>query len=117
MRPNTVLRLLQFLKANNDLYKNVTILFSNISTVLVDSLENKNAELAVDSAKKSLELKDSYLDRYRIVSNETSLIFNILKILLQYSEEVGKEEVVSIAPEEGKNFLRINIVKNLPFQI
>ena len=57
--------------------------------------------------KKSLELKDSYLDRYRIVSNETSLIFNILKILLlkiilQYSEEADKEGVVSIAPEEGK---------------
>ena len=57
--------------------------------------------------KESLELKDSYLDRYRIVSNETSLIFNILKIILlkiilQYSEEADKEGVVSIAPEEGK---------------
>ena len=89
----------------------------NIPTDLVDSLENKNAELAVvDSAKESLEPEESNLDRYRIVSNETSLISNILEI----PEKVDKEGVVSIAPEEGKrpmSILRVNIVKNLPFHI
>ena len=36
-----VMRLLQCLKANNDLYKDVTIVPSNIPTALVDSLEKK----------------------------------------------------------------------------
>ena len=90
VRPDIVLRLQQFCKANNDLYKDVIIVPTHIPTALFDSLENKNAELAdVDSAKESLELEESHLDRYRIVSNETSLISNILKI----PEEVDKEVV------------------------
>ena len=77
---------------------------SNIPTDFVDSLENKNAELAdVDSAKENLETEESNLDRYRIVSNETSLISNILEI----PEEVDKEGVVSIAPGEGKRPMSI----------
>ena len=53
--------------------------YRNIPTTLVDSLENKNAELAdADSAKESLEPEGSYLDRYGVASNETSLISNIL---------------------------------------
>ena len=64
VRPAIVLRLLQFVKANNRLYKDVTIVPSNIPTALVDPLENKNAELAdIDSAKESLEPEESYLDR------------------------------------------------------
>ena len=56
MHPHIVLRLLEFLKANNDLHKDVTIMLSNIPTDLVDSLENTNTELAdVDSTKESLE--------------------------------------------------------------
>ena len=104
MHPDIVLRLLQFLEANDDLCKDVTIMPSNIPTALVDSIENKNLELAdVDSAKESLELEASYLDRYRIVSNETSLISNILEI----PEEVDKEGVVSVAPWEGKKPMSI----------
>ena len=49
--------------------------------------------------KESLEPEQSYLDRYRIVSNETSLIYNILEI----SEEADKEGVESVAPEEERN--------------
>ena len=53
---NTGMELLQFLKANNDLHKDVTIVHSNIPPALVDSLENENVELAdVDSAKENLE--------------------------------------------------------------
>ena len=71
---------------------------------MVDSLENKNAELAdVNSAKESLEPEESYLDRYRIASNKTSLISNILEI----PEEVDKEGVVSVAPREGKKPMSI----------
>ena len=104
VRPDIVFRLLQFLKANNDLYKDVTILPSNIPTALVDSLENKNAELAdVYSTKESLEPEESYLDRYITVSNETSLTSNILEI----PEEVDKEGVVSVAPGEGKKPMSI----------
>ena len=104
MCPDIVLRLLQFLEANNELYKDVTIVPSNIPTTLVDSLENKNPELAdVDSAKERLKPEESYLDRYRIVSNETSLISNILEI----PEEADKEGVVSVAPEEGKKLMSI----------
>ena len=67
--------------------------YRNIPTALIDSLENKNAELAdVDSAKESLEPEGSYLDRYGIASNKTSLISNIL--------EVDKEGVVSVTPGE-----------------
>ena len=48
-----VLRLLQFLIANNVLYKDVTIVPSNLPTTLLGSLENKYGELPdVDSAKK-----------------------------------------------------------------
>ena len=98
VRPDIVLRLLRYLKANNDLFKDVTIVPSDIPTALVDSLENKSAELAdLDSARESLELEESYLDRYRIVSNET-LISNILEI----HEDVDKEGVVSVAPGKGK---------------
>ena len=94
-----VLRLLQFLRANNDAYKYVTIVPSNIPTALVDSLENKNADLAdVDSAKESLEREESYLDRCRIASNERFLISNIREI----PEGADKETVVSVAPGEGK---------------
>ena len=77
---------------------------SNIPADCVDSLENKNVELAdVDSAKESLEPEESNLDRYKIVSNETSLISNILEI----PEDVDKEGVVSIAPGEGKRPISI----------
>ena len=56
VRPDIVLRLLQFLKASNDLYKDVTIVPSNIPADLVDSLENKNTKVAdVDSARESEE--------------------------------------------------------------
>ena len=57
----------------NDIYKDVTIVPSNIPTVLVDSIENKNAELAdVDSLKGNLKPEEeSYLERCRIVSNES----------------------------------------------
>ena len=73
---------------------------SNIPTDLVDSLENKYAELAdVDSVKESLELEESNLDRYRIVSNETSLISNILEI----PEEVDKEGVYLLLLEKERD--------------
>ena len=99
MHPDIVLKLLQFLKANNIIYKDVIIVPSNIPTTLVDSKENKIAELTdVDSAKENLEREESYLDRYRVVSNETSLISNILKI----PQELDKEGVVSVAPGERK---------------
>ena len=82
---------------------------------MVDSLENKNAELAdVDSAKESFELEQSNLDRYRIVSNEISLISNILEI----PEKVDKEGVVSIATGEGKkpmSIFRDKYCEELPF--
>ena len=52
----------------------------------------------VDSAKENLEPEESYLGRYKIVSNETSLIFSILKI----PEEVDKEQVVSVVPGKGE---------------
>lgn len=55
VRSDIVLRLLQFLKDNNDTYNDVTIVPSNVLMTLVDSLENKKAELAdVDPAKESL---------------------------------------------------------------
>ena len=57
----------------------------------------------VDSAKESLEREDSYLDIYRVFSNETSLISNILKI----PQELGKEGVVSVAPGERKKSMSI----------
>ena len=57
----------------------------------------------VGSAKESLEPEESYLDRYRIASNKTSLISNILEI----PEEVDKEGVVSVAPGEGKKPMSI----------
>ena len=57
----------------------------------------------VDSAKESLEREESYLDIYRVVSNETSLISNILKI----SQELGKEGVVSVAPGERMKSMSI----------
>ena len=41
VRPDIVLRLLHFLKHDNDLYKDVNIIPSNILTILVDSLENE----------------------------------------------------------------------------
>ena len=105
MRPDIVLRLLQFLKVNNDLYKDdTTVPSNNIPTALVDSLENENAELAdVDSAIENLELEASYLDRYKIVSNETSLISNMIEI----PQEVDKEGVISVAPEQGKKPMSI----------
>ena len=103
MRSDVALTLLQFLKATNDLYKDVTIIPSNIPTTLVDSIENKYAELTdVDSAKESLEPEESNLDRYRIVSTETSLISNILEI-----PEVDKEGVASVAAGEGKKPMSI----------
>ena len=115
--PDIVLRLLHFLKANNDLYKDVTIMPSNIPTDLVDSLENENAGLAdVDSAKESLEPEESNLDRYRIISNETSLISNILEI----PEKWIKKELYLLLLEKERDlcrFLRLNIVKNLPMGI
>lgn len=57
----------------------------------------------VDSAKESLEREESYLDIYRVVSNETSLISNILKI----PQELGKEGVVSVAPGERMKSMSI----------
>lgn len=102
VHPDIVLRLLQFLKCNNDLYKDITIVPSNIPTTLVDSLGNKNAELAdVDSAKESLEPEENYLDRYTIVSSETS--FN--SIILEIPQEVDKEGIVSVASVEGKDYV------------
>ena len=41
VRPDIELTLLQFLKANNNLYKDVTTVLSNIPTALVGSLEKK----------------------------------------------------------------------------
>ena len=43
-----------------------------------------------------MEPDESYLDRYRIASTETSLISNILGVL----PEVEREGVVSVAPRE-----------------
>ena len=51
-----------------------------------------------DFAKESLETEKSYLDRYKMVPNETSIISNFLEV----SQEVNKEEVTSVAPEERK---------------
>ena len=102
VHPDIVLRLLQFLKGNNDLYKDITIVPSNIPTTVVDSLGNKNTELAdVDSAKESLEPEENYLDRYIIVSSETS--FN--SIILEIPQEVDKKGVVSVAYVEGKDYV------------
>ena len=53
VRPDIILRLLHFLKASNDFYNGVTIVPTNTSTTVVDSLENKNAEFAdVDSFER-----------------------------------------------------------------
>ena len=92
--------MIKFFEDEVDLcFEDDPIMPSNIPSDLIDSLENKNAELAdVDSAKESLELEESNSARCRIVSNETSLISNILEI----PDEVDKEGVVSVAPGEGK---------------
>ena len=42
VRQDIALRLLLFLKDNNDLYKDVTIVPNNIPTSLVDLFENEN---------------------------------------------------------------------------
>lgn len=101
--PYIVFGLLKFLK-DNDIFKDVSTITSNIVTTLVDSLENENPELAlVDSARESSEVEESYFGSYRIVSSETSLISNILEI----PQEVDRGGVAYIALGEGKKPISI----------
>ena len=107
----TLNQCVQTLSCNCYSFLKITMMLINISkqypvtylpTTLVDSLENKNSELTdIDSAKESLEAKESYLDRCRIVCNEISLISNIFKIL----QVVDEEGVVSVAPGEEKKLM------------
>ena len=102
--PYIVFGLLKFLKDNNDIFKDVSTIPSNKVTTLVDSLENENPELAlVDSARESSEVEESYFGSYRIVSNETSLISNILEI----PQEVDRGGVAYVALGEGKKPMSI----------
>ena len=84
MHQDIALKLLLFLKDNNDLYKDVTIVPSNIPTSLGQLFENKNAWLAnTDFAKESLEPEKSHLHEYKMVFNEASVISRPFHICLQ----------------------------------
>lgn len=109
VRPDFVLNALQWLKQNNPLYANITIMVENVSLNLTQSLscgstndENKKSE----EEQNELEENDDPLNNFRMDTNETCL-----------------QPVLPDYPIDGENNTKLNmsmtdkLCEELPFPV
>ena len=110
VRPNFVLRVLEYLKQNNPLYHDIEINISSIPNnlkVFQDNVEKNELveqlirfpedelKIIVEKESDEIECMENPLDEYRTPANETALIAEIPSLS-------DVEESISLSPGEGK---------------
>ena len=93
IRSRIAIGLLEYLKLHSHLYKDVTIVPDNIPQC-IDTSDHSNS--SKEQYNETLETDENPLDNYRIATNETSMVSNIIEPAFEKSQE----GVISIAPGE-----------------